>query len=107
MPDYERIKAIRSDMTDWIVHLTKSFDALKEIIQDGYLKPGFAPRRSVRDEVVRDTIRGPNPAVCFSEMPLWAVKVLANAAMATQRYFPFGFAFQKRRLFIKGARPVI
>lgn len=108
MADYDKIKTIRSDMTDWILHLTKSFDLLKQILRDGYLKPGLAPRKSFRDGKVRPTVRGPHPAVCFSEMPLWAVKALTDEQMATPRYFPFGFAFEKKRLFDRvSARPVI
>jgi hypothetical protein len=37
----------------------------------------------------------------------WGEVDRSDAAMTTQRYFPFGFAFQKRRLLMKGARPVI
>jgi hypothetical protein len=105
--DYEQIRTVRTDITDWILHLTKGFEQLKEIVKDGYLKPGLAPRTSVRTEESKATVRGPYPAVCFTEMPLWAVKGLASTTFRTPRYFPYGVAFPKARLFDFGARPVI
>jgi len=109
MTDYERIKAIRLDMTEWVLHLTKSFDLLKKILSEGYLAPGFALRTSAYDEekTERPTVRGPHPAVCFTDMPLWAAKDLTNASMHMRRYHPYGFAFLKSKLFKVGARPVI
>jgi hypothetical protein len=52
----------------------------------------------------RDTIRGPNPAVCFSEQPLSA---FIQSCRILGRYSRYAIALEKRHLFAYGGRPVI
>lgn len=53
--DWEQIRAARPDITDWVIHWTKSrmpdqtyespLDVLKCILRCGYLIPSFSPRK--------------------------------------------------------------
>jgi hypothetical protein len=115
MKDWERIRKARTDVTDYVIHWTKGkheegeyikpFVILIDILKCGYLKPGFGIRSSIYDEAKRPTIKGPYPAVCFTEQTLdnfvKSCKVLPN------RYSPYGIALHKRALYEYGGRPVI
>ncbi|HEV2605638.1 MAG TPA: DUF4427 domain-containing protein [Microvirga sp.] len=61
---------------------------------------------SVRSE--RRTIYGPDPAVCFTDMPI-AAFVEAGLARAArgEAMSPYGLVLPKRAMFAAGARPVI
>jgi len=82
----------------------KPFEVLKEIVACGYLKPDFAPRHLITVGGTNNTIKGPHPAVCFSEQPLWAYLISANTLSRYERY---GLAIHKWALYEYGARPVI
>jgi hypothetical protein len=85
-PDGQRIRAARSDMTDWLIHWTRSqsidgkhhkpIEMLQIILQCGYLKPTFALRRSYTDYPIvgpeKPRIHGCHPAVCFTDQTLRA-----------------------------------
>jgi len=105
--DYELICAARTDQSESLIHLTRSFDNLLEILRDGYLRPTFAPRKSFRTENTKNTVLGPDPVVCFTEMPLSEIKKLCALPLKTPRYGRYGLIFSKRRLFQMGARPVL
>src|SRR5687768_3165021 len=82
MKDWQRIRQQRHDLTDYVVHLTKATcrqvdgkyvtrtgrQVLKQILEDGHIKATFAPYRNKDDQ---RTVRGPDPAVCLTEQPLW------------------------------------
>lgn len=88
MSSWHQIRAARTDMTDYVVHLTRtwvdqekgtkvycgSFKRLKEIIRSRCLKPTHAPRVTVQKNCNR-TIRGPHAAVCFTAQPLAQIPV--------------------------------
>ncbi|WP_272972465.1 hypothetical protein [Alteromonas australica] len=95
----------RNDITNSLVHLTKGkddnsgLDVLCCILNDGIIKgsgkSGF--------------IKGPNPATCFTETPLSALKHFASVEDEPEaaRYRYYGIAINKKAAFEQGARPVI
>lgn len=95
----------RGDITNSLVHLTKecggssALEVLCQILSDGKLvgssKSGF--------------IKGPNPAVCFTETPLSSLKHFASKSKDNDdaRYRFYGVALNKEAAFKQGARPVI
>jgi len=115
MKDWERIRNARDDVTDYVIHWVKGryqegkrmspFAVLVEVLKCGYLKPTFALKSSIYEKSKRPTVRGPYPAVCFTEQTLdnfvKSCKVLSN------RYNPYGIALHKRALYRYGGRPVI
>ncbi len=114
--DWLKIKQARFDVTDYLIHWTrwspnadgspvKAFDVLKAIIQCGYLKPSFAPKNRVTVGGRENTIKGPNPAVCFTEQPLKSF--IESCHALSDRYQPYAVAVRKDRLFKYGGRPVI
>ena len=121
MKDWERIRANRHDLTDYVIHFTKNQvlalpdgtqrfflarDVLLNILRTGVIRPTFAARRNRSSSALRATIKGPTAAVCLTEQPLWAV--LANRASTTiSRYSGYGIAFNKSLIYNRGARPVI
>ena len=105
MKDYELILKARSDVSDWLLHMTADFETLKEILADGYLKATVGRRPGGMGS--QPTIRGPHPAVCFSEMPIWAAATLSRTELKKQRYRPYGVAVSKTRIYRLGGRKVI
>ncbi len=110
MEDYTqhwlKIKKNREDITDYLIHWTGNISTLKRIVQCGYLKPTFAPRKSpFAGDSTRNTIRGSRPAVCLTEQPLGAFIRSCNALPG--RYARYGIAVKKDRLYEYGGRPVI
>jgi hypothetical protein len=123
MKDWQRIRAARSDLTDYVIHFTKfrsdlerkrtpegrpflapPFDVFCEILNDGFICPTFAPIKSMTTGTTSNTVRGPDPAVCLTEQPLSAV--LSTRQCAGGRYSGFGIAYHKYALFETGGRPV-
>jgi hypothetical protein len=99
---------MRDDLSDWVIHITKDLNTLKLILTDGFLKPSFAPRRRRGDPENAEptpTIRGPAPAVCFTEQPLGSFDKSRKAIPG--RYSPYGIALHKQALYEYGGRPVI
>lgn len=78
-----------------------AFSVLKKILHDGFIKSSW----SLRD--MRPTIYGPKSAVCFTEMPLYALLVYARSRRASGYVGNHGIAFRRNELFAAGARPVI
>lgn len=113
--DWERIRAERSDLTDWVIHYTKpivrpepttsAFDVLKKILADGFLIPSFGTRQRVSVGDIQRTIRGLRPAVCFTEQTLGAFAT--SCQVLPGRYSGYGVAFHKWPLFEYAGRPVI
>ena len=119
MAVWKRIKQIRTDISDYVVHCTRGkgpvanlramedaeFDSLKLILRDGFFKASFAKKPVMRDGYWRPTVRGPYPVVCFTEQPL---QFLAKSVLAGRnRYTKFAIAVRKDELFYYGGRPVI
>lgn len=118
MKDWLRIRRERLDLTDYIVHLTKTKylpeqkvvlsgrDMLLRILDDGHVKATFAPLPNrYSPSHPQPTVRGPNPAVCLTEQPLWAL--LKSLKCFAGRYTGYGIAYHKVPLYWRGARPVI
>lgn len=80
----------------------KAFDVLLKIVHDGFIRSGW----SLRDG--NATIYGPYSAVCFTEMPLYALLDYSQIRGGKDGYVgSYGIAFRKKELFKAGARPVI
>ena len=105
-------KIRRFDLSHSLVHLTRdrrswpremktaasAFEVVKEILQDGTIKAGTG------------YVKGDQPAVCFSEIPLSALHLFAarpTAKPPRPRYDFYGIAISKKSAFLLGARPVI
>ncbi len=105
MKNWQRLRKERRDITDHLIHWTKDFGTLLEILDCGYLTPTFAPVYSVYAKEKRDTIRGSIPAVCFTEQPLDCFYRACKLGIA--RYRPYGIVVHKYALYAYGGRPVI
>lgn len=78
-------------------------DALQvvlKIVTDGHIRASWAFRNR------RPTIYGPRSAVCFTEMPLYALLDYAHQRKDSA-VTPYAIGLYKRELFRAGARPVI
>ena len=92
MKEWERIRDERCDVTDYVIHLTRSevrtrdgkhvvahgLTVLMEILDSGVLTPSYAPR-TTRYQNRNLTIRGPHPDVCFTDQPLSQILVTVRA----------------------------
>lgn len=115
MKDWERIREARPDITDYVIHWVrpkseggeyiKPFTTLIDIIECGYLKPTFATRSSIYDRSRRPTVKGPYPAVSFTEQSL--ENFITSCRVLSSRYHPYGIALYKRALYQYGGRSVI
>lgn len=100
----------RPDFTNTLMHLTRerelsgsgsvpkkytAFEMLKLILSEGIIKGGFG------------FIKGPNKAVCFSEIPLSSLNHFAKPEPEKARYRFYGICINKKAAFEAGARPVI
>jgi len=107
----------RRDLSFYLLHCTRrkeednleAFDVLKKILCDGFLKATFARYTVYSTGERRLAVRGPKPAVCFTEQPLkyFFETVRINKRYQKQRYTEFAIAVKKDLLFYYGGRPVI
>lgn len=74
---------------------------LQNIVKQGFLRAGWSFRNQ------RATIYGPYPAVCFTEMPFYAVLDYARTRANDGLVSTYGIALLRNELFAAGARPVI
>lgn len=119
MSNWKRIREARTDLTDYVVHLTRlvvdtapkgqvvrsGLNRLKDILRSGFLHPTTAPRTTILQNR-NHTVRGPHPAVCFTEQPLEQIPETL-AAIDGASYQAYGIAFNKVDLYHYGGRPVI
>jgi len=78
-----------------------AFDVLLRILDDGYLRASW----SIRNQ--KPTIYGPTAAVCFTEMPLFAL-IQYHKERANRGYVGrYAIALKKAEFFQQGGRPVI
>lgn len=120
MSRWQNIRKARTDITDYVVHLTRmvvdlgdgrkevpgGFKLLKRIIRAGFLLPSFA-RRTTRHRNQNATVRGRHKAVCFSGQPLEQIPVTLRHVCADTGYEGYGIALHKADLFNYGGRPAI
>lgn len=119
MSNWQRIREARTDLTDYVVHLTRFVVdgdngrrdvkegrvRLKEIIRSGYLLP-TAAHRITRNKNRNPTVRGPHKAVCFTGQPLEQIPATVRHGCGTG-YKEYGIALHKADLFNYGGRPAI
>lgn len=78
-----------------------SFEVLKKILHDGIINSGWSNRNSIA------TIYGNRSAICFTEMPLYALIKYAMERQEPNKVDQYGISFNRRILYWYGARPVI
>ncbi len=78
-----------------------AMEVLKKILHDGIIRSGWSYRNG------KPTIYGPKSAVCFTEMPLYALIEYSKNRNDNHYVEPYGIAFLRAELFKAGARPVI
>ena len=78
------------------------FSVLKKILHDGYIHSSWSIRNYT------PSIYGPKSAVCFTEMPLYALIDYAKTRSKKDGLVSgYGIAFRRKELFDAGGRPVI
>lgn len=117
------IREVRTDMTDYVIHFTRdrcfdashaivakrrklrsAFKVLMEILEDGVIRPTFAPLPNRQRLGQNCTISGPHRAVCFTDQTLAAV---LETRSVIDRYSGYGIAFHKHAIKKLGGGPVI
>jgi hypothetical protein len=89
---------------DEFYHFPHDADApyvMEKILSDGHIRSGWSFRGG------KPTIYGPRSAVCFTEMPLYALLAYAKSRSDEQNVNTYGIALPKAEMFQAGARPVI
>ncbi|MEO3475506.1 hypothetical protein AAFN86_26880 [Roseomonas sp. CAU 1739] len=79
----------------------RAFDVLKTIIRLGGIMPGYSFRKG------RTTIYGGQPAVCATEMPLYAFATYARERAKAGNVSAYGISFLKSEFYAAGGRPAI
>lgn len=121
---------IRFDLSDYLIHFFRDIDlesnkgirlpefmGWQNLDEDTYLPAFFMLRAALRNgrlwatwsfrNGVR-TIYGPEPAICFTEMPIAAFLQAGNTRWANgEAMSSLALVFPKNELFLLGARPVI
>jgi len=103
------IKKHRADLSNYLMHFISNnpvsgldaFAVLQKIINDGYLECGWSIQKGKR------TIFGQKPAVCFTEMPLFAFFDYVVKRGDLNCVNNYGIALLTQNLFIRGARNVL
>lgn len=88
---------------DWVLdNNATAFEVLRRIIHDGFIRSSWSYRGG------NPTVYGPYSAICFTEMPLYALIDYANKRQSGSGFVgKYGIAFRKNELFMAGARKVI
>lgn len=88
---------------DWVLdNNATAFDVLQRIIHDGFIRSSWSFRNG------NPTVYGPFSAICFTEMPLYALIDYANTRQSGSGFVgKYGIAFKKNEIFMAGARNVI
>lgn len=89
------------DETDALAPDASAYSVLKKIVDDGHIRAGWSFRGG------KPTIYGPRAAVCFTDMPLYALVDYAKARADERSVQTYGIALPKTELFRAGGRPVI
>ncbi len=82
-------------------HDAEAANIMEKILGDGHIRSGWSFRGG------KPTIYGPRSAVCFTEMPLYALLAYAKSRSDEQNVKTYGIALPKAEMFRAGARPVI
>ena len=105
---YHEDRVLNSRFDDWDTYDrenelepdTAAFHVLLKIIKDGHIRASWAFRNN------RPTIYGPRAAVCFTEMPLYALLDYARKRRKSD-VGTYTIGVLKHELFVAGGRPVI
>ncbi len=106
---YRAILERRRDMTEWLIHFTRSSDCgsprdvLLRILTEGALRPGFA----CRGDLSRPTVYGPVPAVCLTEQPIGAFIEYLRARNQPASMAGYGLLIHKHDVYVAGGMPAI
>ena len=87
--------------SSYIIQQPSSFEVLLKILHDGIIRPGWSHRGD------SPTIYGKRSAVCFTEMPLYALAKYAIERDDAYKVDQYGIALNRCQLFGYGARPVM
>ncbi len=124
------INSIRFDLSNWLIHFFRDIDFESEnsvpyvehmgwgnVTEDTHYSALFMLRCAIRSGRLwatwsyrngARTIYGPDPAVCFTEMPIAAFIESGEARHRRgEAMSPFALIFPKNDMFIAGANPVI
>ncbi len=82
-------------------HDADALSVLRKILSDGHIRSGWSFRRE------KPTIYGPRSAVCFTEMPLYALLAYAKSRSDEKNVNTYGIALPKAELYQAGARSAI
>jgi hypothetical protein len=110
---WEAIRDARSDLTDYVVHLTRSkgnqtaLEKLLQILRSGVIKPTFGPKPISGQNTTSITVKGPAPAVCLTEQTIAAIVKTLHMPGVRNRYRGYGIAYHKVDLYYCGGRPVL
>lgn len=88
-------------VSNYVMKNNESFEVLKKILYDGIINTGWSERNQ------NATIYGKRSAVCFTEMPLYALINYAMERQELNKVDQYGISFKRRLLYWYGARPVI
>lgn len=101
--DDNKIYAQKNPMYDSQYQMSQqsSFEVLLKILYDGIIRSGWSHRGD------SPTIYGKRSAVCFTEMPLYALAKYAIDRGEECKVDQYGIALNRYQLFRYGARPVI
>ena len=106
---YHEDKCLNDRFDDWSIkdeerflegYEPSAFEILLKIIDDGHIRATWAFRNN------RPTVYGPRAAVCFTEMPLYAVIDYARGRSRAE-VGSYAIGVLKEELFQAGGRPVI
>lgn len=109
LPDYYDEKGkehnILSEFDEAYYRITSdapAFEVLLKIMHDGFIHSSWSLRN------LTPAIYGPKTAVCFTEMPLYALIQYAKFRGSYSGYVGnYGIAFRRNELYAAGGRPVI
>lgn len=101
----EHLMAIERDVENWNFEINEdeeltAFEVIKLILSMGYIRAGFSYRNEEK------TIYGNRPAVCFTEMPLYALIQYAKNRSKSDLTSAYAIAFPRKELYNAGARNV-
>src|SRR5262245_45070220 len=96
---WEAIRAARDDLTDYVVHLTRTgtngnpLVTRLQILRSGVIRPTFGLKRLARQTTTSITVKGPDPAVCLTEQTIAAI--FKTLPIVGDRYRGYGIAYHK------------
>lgn len=83
------------------------FEVLLQIVDDGYLQTSWSFRYRAQDDTVAPTVYGARSALCFTEMPLYALAQYQEKRALSGYVEKYAIAVKKYEFFAAGGRQVI